>query len=69
MKVFADKKDCILAWIIIISFCIGVAGLLGPGFGKTERIIGLICITIFTIVSIIREELYEQQHRNNKPKS
>lgn len=69
MKVFADKKDCILTWIIILSFCIGVAGLVGPGLGKTERIIGLIGMVIFTVVSIIREDFYEQQYRDNKPKS
>ncbi len=61
MKVFVDKKESILTWIIILSFSIGVAGLLGPGLSKTERIIGLMSILIFAGVSIMREELY-----NNK---
>ncbi len=61
MKVFVDKKECILTWIIILSFSIGIAGLLGPGLSKTERIIGMVSILIFAGVSIMREELYDSK--------
>lgn len=66
MKVFVDKREAILTWIIIISFSVGVAGLLGAGFTKTERIIGFVSMVIFAVTSIIREELYEQQSKKRK---
>lgn len=66
MKVFADKREAILTWIIIISFSVGVSGLLGAGLTKTERIVGLVSMVIFAITSIIREELYEQQSKKRK---
>ena len=66
MKVFADKREAILTWIIIISFSVGVSGLLCAGLTKTERIVGLVSMVIFAITSIIREELYEQQSKKRK---
>jgi len=66
MKVFADKREAILTWIIIISFSVGMSGLLGAGLTKTERIVGLVSMVIFAITSIIREELYEQQSKKRK---